>query len=127
MFSYRPAFWTLDDEFHESRAGEIDIFESVNAVTQGQYTLHTDDGCNQANTTGMTYDDSTLVSTNCYYKANGNQGCGYTDDRDGSAGQPFAQNGGGVHAMLYDGQGIRVSAISMGAISYALTCTVASL
>lgn len=104
-----PAFWTLDPDVADDTKGEIDIFESVNQVTTGQYTLHTEDGCKQTNVSSMPYSDASVLSTNCYYKANGNQGCAFTDSRDNTVGEGFASAGGGVHAMLWDGDGIRVS------------------
>lgn len=107
-----PAFWTLNNQVNESKAGEIDIFESVNEVTTGQYTLHSDDGCNQVNVSSMPYDNANVLSTNCYYKANGNQGCAFDDTRESSVGSGYASAGGGVHAMLYDGDGIRVRLVA---------------
>jgi hypothetical protein len=101
-----PAIWTLGQS-RTDEDGEIDIFESVNARTQNQFTLHTNPGCTQSNSTAYPYANSTVVSTDCDHTINQNQGCGFQDIRDTSAGQGFSQGGGGVFAMLWDGSGIR--------------------
>lgn len=75
-----PAIWTLSSVYKTDDGGEIDIWEGVNNVTTAQYTLHTKNGCTQSNNTALPYSGD-VISTNCYYGANGNQGCATMDNR----------------------------------------------
>lgn len=76
--------------------GEIDIVEGVNDYTNNQATIHTNAGCNLANTNGFS---GTLVGgTNCAALQTGNQGCGIRAVQTNSYGAPFNANGGGVYA-----------------------------
>ena len=65
------------------QSGEIDIWEGINNVSTAQYTLHTKNGCTQSNNTALPYSGD-VISTNCYYGANGNQGCATNDNRTAS-------------------------------------------
>lgn len=107
-----PAFWTLDDEVHESKAGEIDIYEAVNGQTTGGYYLHTDTGCELEQSDDWPFDNSTIEATDCDYRADGNTGCGFHDDRNGTAGASLNEMGGGVHALHYAEDAIRVCALT---------------
>merc|ERR1712093_107670 len=103
-----PAIWTLSSVTKDDEGGEVDIWEGVNNDLRAQYTLHTKDGCTQSNNTAFPYDQaSNVVSTNCDYKVNGNQGCQFRENSTASYGAEFATNGGGVFASLWDGNGIQ--------------------
>lgn len=57
----------------------------VNNDLRAQYTLHTKNGCTQSNNTAFPYDSaSNVVSTNCDYKVNGNQGCQFRENSTAS-------------------------------------------
>ena len=98
-----PAFWMLNEATYNDTEGEIDIFEGVNLQKSNSYTLHTANGCRQVNSTSLPYANSTVVSTNCDFEFNQNQGCSFSDTRSTSYGAEFAADGGGVYAMLWNG------------------------
>ena len=112
-----PAIWTLSRDWTTDDGGEADIFETVNLDKANQYTLHTKDGCRQSNLTSMPYSGQ-LVSTNCYYGYNGNQGCQFRERKPASAGADFAQGGGGVFAMLYDVNGVQSWFFPVSSLAY---------
>lgn len=101
------AFWTLNNLSKQDDDGEIDIFEGVNSQQVNRVALHTRDGCTQSNTTNLEFTGNVL-STDCFYKTNGNQGCSIESKDDKSYGEAFASNGGGVYAMNWDGRGIQM-------------------
>ncbi|CAI6331867.1 unnamed protein product [Periconia digitata] len=101
-----PALW-LSDIPAWPEHGEIDVFESVNAVTTGNHvTLHTSKGCRigidrRRKQTGkaLTYD--------CWNATDGNVGCG-VQGLSASSGPEFNAQGGGVYAVELRVEGIRV-------------------
>lgn len=99
-----PAVW-LSDPSNWPMNGEIDVIESVNQATWGnQATLHTSSGCSmnvKRKQTGST------LSSDCYNGTDSNAGCGVSGPTN-SVGQAFNQNGGGVYAMEWRNEGIRV-------------------
>ncbi|TIC48412.1 protein phosphatase 2A regulatory B subunit [Wallemia mellicola] len=100
------AFWSLNDETKQDDEGEIDIFEGVNSQLTNRVALHTREGCTQANSTDNPFTGQ-VISTNCDYKANGNQGCSIQSKDENSYGEKFSDNGGGVFAMLWNHDGIQ--------------------
>jgi len=97
-----PAFWTQGVIWPDD--GEIDIVENVNLATANQYALHTLDGCtHQTATTG---ESGQLVFTDCFNATNGDEGCIVKESKPNSYGAGFAQNGGGVYALLWNATGI---------------------
>ena len=61
----------------------IDILEGVNNQQNAQYTLHSTPGCTQSNNTAKPYGGS-VISTDCDYNVNGNQGCVFRDNSTAS-------------------------------------------
>lgn len=99
-----PALW-LTDPSHWPEHGEIDVMEAVNQADEGnQMTLHTTDGCSmnvRRKQQGQTLDK------NCDHDANDNAGCGVRGDGD-SIGAGFNQDEGGVMAVEWREEGIRM-------------------
>ena len=58
---------------------DADIWEGVNNQQNAQHTLHTTTGCTQSNNTALPYSGS-VISNNCDYNINGNQGCVFRDN-----------------------------------------------
>lgn len=79
--------------------------EGVNqADTGNQMTLHTSKGCKmdaKRKQTGST------MEKNCYNGANDNSGCG-VQGKKSTTGEAFNANGGGVYAMEWRDEGIRM-------------------
>ncbi|ORY04943.1 concanavalin A-like lectin/glucanase domain-containing protein [Clohesyomyces aquaticus] len=101
-----PALW-LTDPANWPANGEIDIVEAVNAGNTGnQVTLHTSQGCKvgkhrKRKQTGR------AAGYDCWNMTNGNEGCGVQGPVE-SFGEKFNEGGGGVYAMEWRTQGIRV-------------------
>jgi len=89
--------------------GEIDIVENVNLATNNQYALHTLQGCQHpsaANSANI--ETGILAQADCFNQTNNNEGCLVKDSSTRSYGAGFAQNGGGVFAVLWDENGINI-------------------
>jgi len=99
-----PALW-LSDSTAWPQHGEIDIFEAVNtAVIGNQMTLHTTDHCSmkvKRKETGKS------LKTNCYNGTDENAGCG-VQGKPATSGADFNSAGGGVYAMEWRSDGIRI-------------------
>jgi hypothetical protein len=85
--------------------GEIDIIEGVHDQTFNLYTLHTTPGCTLDTSQTFT---GTPRSTDCDTAVNFNSGCGIEDTDAHSYGSGLNDQGGGVFATLWDGDGIRI-------------------
>ncbi|KAL9110765.1 MAG: hypothetical protein Q9227_004757 [Pyrenula ochraceoflavens] len=103
-----PAAWLLADtsKYTWPAGGEIDIMEQVNAATTNQMTLHTSQGCNLSNNTSSSQKpfSGTTLATDCQ----GNMGCGISDNTPGNFGPAFNAAGGGIYAMEWTSQAIKV-------------------
>ncbi|KAM5374913.1 hypothetical protein ACJZ2D_006257 [Fusarium nematophilum] len=99
-----PALW-LTDHSNWPDNGEIDVMEATNRADEGnQMTLHTTGGCSmdvRRKATGET------LQKNCDHEKNDNAGCGVQSETDGY-GAGFNGNGGGIMAMEWRGEGIRM-------------------
>lgn len=103
-----PAFWTNGPTWPVT--GEIDIVEGVNDYTNNQATTHTDNGCTlpTSNSSALGITGSIVGGTNCAALETNNEGCGFLASQSNSFGAAFNSNGGGVHAMQWDDDGISV-------------------
>jgi hypothetical protein len=108
--------WTLGDNWPNN--GEIDIIEGVNAQSGNHMALHTSDGCSTT-TTQNVHHTSEIVSTNCYVYApnqSSNQGCAQHNPLAHSYGWGLNGAGGGVYAMEWNSDFIKVWWFPRGSI-----------
>jgi len=107
-----PAWWTVGSDWPNH--GEIDIIETINTNEQNQYTVHSASGCeiDMSSTAPEGFKVSALASkvlhTECGSTKSSNSGCGFVDEDDTSAGAPFNAAGGGVFAMEWTSDGIKI-------------------
>ena len=99
-----PAFWTVGDNWPNN--GEIDIIENVNEASINSQTLHTNAGCTQISESSGLY-SGIMYNSDCNAYANGNAGCSIIGNEN-SFGANFNSNGGGVYAMEWTSNYIRV-------------------
>ncbi|TEY61119.1 hypothetical protein BOTCAL_0174g00010 [Botryotinia calthae] len=110
-----PAFWTVNT-INYPRYGEIDILENVNEKTVSLQTLHTEEGCyisgNQYSTqlkdNVTTYNCDDSASSSIFGAQEGNSACSGTNPDPNSYGTTFNNNGGGVYAMQWTSDVIRM-------------------
>lgn len=106
-----PAFWTLGPETTWPGAGEIDIIEAINEMTNNQVALHTTVGCYQAN---VTTQSGNTFEIDCSTP----QGCDVGESKPNSYGESFAFAGGGVFALQLDAAGINLWFFSVRVAHY---------
>ncbi|KAF5389760.1 hypothetical protein D9757_005970 [Collybiopsis confluens] len=94
-----PSFWMLGTNALWPDAGEIDIIEGINGLTQNQMALHTTPGCGLATNAIQT---GHIVQGDCSTA----QGCLVQETKPNSFGSAFAQAGGGVFGAQLDVSGI---------------------
>ncbi|KAJ7501949.1 glycoside hydrolase family 16 protein [Mycena galericulata] len=99
-----PSFWLLGIDLPWPDAGEVDIVEGINMYTKNQMSLHTTDGCQQANNTGQV--GNTLGSNCLDIAGTNNNGCVTEETKNNSYGAGFASANGGVYAVQLDVTGI---------------------
>jgi len=100
-----PALWMVGPDWPNN--GEIDIIEGVNQMTANQITLHTGPSCevsldNPGNVLGS-FGNPTCTSAN-----GANTGCFFTPTGDNSFGANFNAQGGGVYAMDWQPDFIKI-------------------
>jgi len=99
-----PAFWTFGPNWPYS--GEIDIMEGQNGQTSNLMSLHTGANC----TIAGEYETGTLENSDCYQYSptEYGSGCGVSDGRPASWGKTFNKHGGGVYAVEWTNEYIRI-------------------
>ncbi|KAI0865754.1 concanavalin A-like lectin/glucanase domain-containing protein [Xylaria cubensis] len=113
-----PALWFVDPNnwpYH----GEIDVMEAVNQATDGnQMTLHTTKDCSMGGIKRKMTGSS--LQGSCYNGTNSNAGCG-VDGPTNSFGSDYNNLQGGITAMEWRDQGIRMWQFARDAIPADIT------
>ncbi|ROW09536.1 hypothetical protein VMCG_02639 [Cytospora schulzeri] len=110
-----PAFWLYGPNWPNS--GEIDIIEGANTAYTNLISAHTGPNCNLPET-GVFTGSQQLVNCTSPNDANGYSGCNYlppTSDMS-SYGDNFNAVGGGVYAMDWTSEAIRIWHFPRGSI-----------
>ncbi|RAL15908.1 uncharacterized protein BO97DRAFT_458901 [Aspergillus homomorphus CBS 101889] len=110
-----PAFWMTAQSDDWPQSGEIDIVENANNAQNNQMSLHVSEKqgqCSIAPNPSMTATKDRWG--NCAEEVNG--GCEANDPRTNSFGSGFNNNGGGVYAMEWTTQAVRIWFFPRGSI-----------
>ncbi|BEJ13211.1 hypothetical protein CspHIS471_0303850 [Cutaneotrichosporon sp. HIS471] len=100
-----PAVWMLGAGNNWPYSGEIDIIEGVHDPRQNQMTIHAAPGCTLNGDTGAY--TGTRLNENCD-SSKGSVGCSIRSDSNVSYGDGFNKAGGGIFALLWDGNGLKM-------------------
>lgn len=98
-----PAIWMTSIDNWPNQ-GEIDIMETVNQGGPNQMTLHTSQGCSMG---GQRNQTGTALDADCYVGPDYSHSCAVIGSPT-SAGQAFNSIGGGVYALEWRSEGIRM-------------------
>ncbi|PHH75792.1 hypothetical protein CDD82_4280 [Ophiocordyceps australis] len=99
-----PAFWSYGNDW--PKGGEVDILEGANTAQKNLISAHTTEGCSIAPPAKQNYlGEQTHVS--CAVDSQ-NVGCGFNAAKSTSYGDGFNAAGGGVYAMQWDSDDIKV-------------------
>ena len=101
-----PAYWTQGIVWPDD--GEIDIVENVNLASSNSYALHTLNGCRHQDVSPQFPELGQLHNPDCFNQTNGNEGCLVQETKDNSYGAGFRSAGGGVYALLWDTDGMKI-------------------
>ncbi|PQE04731.1 hypothetical protein CJF30_00004530 [Rutstroemia sp. NJR-2017a BBW] len=123
-----PAFWTVNTTNYP-QYGEIDILENINEKTVSLQTLHTGDGCYISGNQYSTQLTDNITSYNCNDKATSSifgaqdetSACSGTNTDPNSYGTTFNAAGGGVYAMQWTSEVIRMWNFAAGSIPADIT------
>lgn len=96
-----PAFWTVGPNWPTD--GEIDIIEGVNQHDANKIVLHTSGSCDVGGENDMLGE---MTSSECG-DASGTIGC-VVEGQKGSSGTPFNKGGGGVYAMEWQEEYLKI-------------------
>ncbi len=116
-----PAFWTanLDDY---PKGGEIDFIENINIADQTLTTLHTLQGFSIGGSSQyMTSTQGAGSYKVCDGESTDNSGCSAVGSSDHSFGSAFNQQGGGVFAMEWTSEAIKVWNFASGSVPADIT------
>lgn len=110
-----PAFWTVNSTNYP-QYGEIDILENINEKTVSLQTLHTQDGCyisgnqysSQLKDTINSYNCDDTATSSIFGAQDATSACSGTNSDPNSYGTTFNSNGGGVYAMQWTSDVIRM-------------------
>lgn len=111
-----PALWTVGSNWPAS--GEIDIIEGVNTDTTDTVTLHTSPGCKLEHTGSLP--TSKMETSNCNADT-AFAGCAVTTTNQQGYGTGFNAAGGGIYAMEWTSQTIKVFFFPRNAIPADIT------
>ncbi|KZT06212.1 glycoside hydrolase family 16 protein [Laetiporus sulphureus 93-53] len=116
-----PAFWSNGPNW--PAGGEIDIVEGVNTFTANQASIHTNPGCSlpSSDSDALTISGTVVGGTNCAAAETGDAGCGVVSTSDSSFGSGFNAISGGVYAMEWTDDGIKVWFFERSAIPSDIT------
>ncbi|KAL4978285.1 endo-1,3(4)-beta-glucanase xgeA [Aspergillus desertorum] len=109
-----PAFWTVGPDWPTD--GEIDIIEGVNKHEANKIVLHTSDTCDVGGGYEMT---GNMTSSECG-EASGTIGC-VVQGQQGSSGDSFNEQGGGVYAMEWQEDYLKIWYFPRSSIPESLT------
>ncbi|KAL4733321.1 endo-1,3(4)-beta-glucanase xgeA [Aspergillus similis] len=109
-----PAFWTVGPDWPTD--GEIDIIEGVNKHEANEIVLHTSGTCDVGGGYEMT---GNMTSSECG-EASGTIGC-VVQGQQGSSGDPFNEQGGGVYAMEWQEDYLKIWYFPRSSIPESLT------
>ncbi|KAF9891629.1 hypothetical protein FE257_003640 [Aspergillus nanangensis] len=109
-----PAFWSVGPSWPGD--GEIDIIEGVNKHDSNKIVLHTSGSCDVGGSNDMS---GTMTSGECG-EASGTIGC-VVEGEKGSSGDPFNAQGGGVYAMEWKAEFIKIWFFPRKAIPTSIT------
>ncbi|KAI0841828.1 glycoside hydrolase family 16 protein [Hypoxylon sp. FL0890] len=103
-----PAFWAFNNQDEGANwpvGGELEIIEGANTAQRNLFSAHTAEGC-QAPSDGFTGEQG---STDCS-PSRENIGCNYASPPSDttSYGDPFNAEGGGVYALEWDSQDLKL-------------------
>ncbi|PQE28297.1 hypothetical protein CJF32_00010550 [Rutstroemia sp. NJR-2017a WRK4] len=123
-----PAFWTVNTTNYP-QYGEIDILENINEKTVSLQTLHTGDGCYISGNQYSNQLTDNITSYNCNDKATSSifgaqdetSACSGTNTDPNSYGTTFNAAGGGVYAMQWTSEVIRMWNFAAGSIPADIT------
>ncbi|PLB47399.1 hypothetical protein P170DRAFT_413315 [Aspergillus steynii IBT 23096] len=109
-----PAFWSVGPDWPHD--GEIDIIEGVNKHEANEIVLHTSGSCDVGGDHEMLGD---MTSSECG-DASGTIGC-VVKGNQGSSGDPFNKNGGGVYAMEWTADFLKIWYFARGKVPESIT------
>jgi hypothetical protein len=109
-----PAFWSVGPNWPYD--GEIDIIEGVNKHEANEIVLHTSGSCSLSSENDMT---GSMTSSECG-EASGTVGC-VVQGKNGTSGAPFNKQGGGVYAMEWTAEFIKIWYFARGEIPTSIT------
>jgi len=116
-----PAFWLVGADGNWPYSGEIDIYEGVGTSVQNTVSYHTSTGCSYDTSVSQTGSLNTAVGTNCNGLANNDEACGNVDPSTTSFGSGANSVGGGVYALEWTSDFIKIWHFNRNAVPSDIT------